>query len=239
MYQSYSGQKEFLYVPTKEGVNHVFQSKDLCYFGAVDEQNRLIAVEKVRKLELKNEYFVRPVSEPQQGDCYSLSGALVGAGYRKLGVGSLLIQKSLENLKSIDTAVGVFVGCDYRNIASFNTLSKQVGFIGVLDGRNGNPDENTLYTCFYLPLKTKSEKKPVNDYGFKITDTKEEAFDKIINTLSKLGRLNQYQIPYVNGYNTWYVLEKPVDTSLPGKTKICTHRKVICPGMSNRQNIHG
>ena len=146
---------EFLYIPTPEEISNVFTGTDAVYVGAITDDNELLGIAKIKKMKKFDEFFVRPEYENSLKDCFGISGLLVSEKARGKKVGTFLMATSTRLLNRMGAA-GVYADCDYRNIASFNTLSSHLDFAGYTDGWNGAEGEQSIYVTFYKSFENPS-----------------------------------------------------------------------------------
>ena len=206
--------KEFLAVPEKEKIYEVLNSDRKWYLGVVLDDGTLVGVAKVYQCARQEEFFQPPLSAVQKdadGVYYGISGVLVDQKYKGHGMGKAMINNALSSLHYLKSN-GVYADCDFRNIASFKTLSKMMDFIGFTDGRNGGKDEQTLYTTFFYDKPREDNRSSDLVLDFSGTRNYDEAEDVLKNTLKTLGAYAAHHVPYEGGYNTIYVLDKHVST---------------------------
>lgn len=213
IYENYKGCKEFLYVPSREEIEKNVTAHNSCYVGMFDRDSNLMGLAKLERLKFPYPFFALPKDEQaEEGACYGLSGLLVASEHRNKGVAKKLVNASLGAL-SLYGAKGVYADCEYRNQASFATLSHTLNFIGFTDGRNGAEGEQTIYLTFYKNCKEKyTEKKE----GIKLDFAKAKTLDdvaEVLNTqLKEMGAHSRLTTPYQEGYNELCLLDVPVLT---------------------------
>jgi len=213
LYQSYQGCTEFLYIPSREELKKSLASDTVSYMGMINEGHDLIGLVKVEKLQFPYPFFVVPKSEQKKdADYYGISGLLVAQSYRKKGVAKHLIEETVRALARLG-ARGAYADCDFRNKASFMTFSSKFNFIGFVDGREGMPGEQSIYTTFYYDFR-EAHKKVLN--CFKLDFRQAKNFDEVALLLKRnmkkdLGSFSYYEVDYKTGHNKIYVSNKPVD----------------------------
>ncbi len=223
LYESYDGCQEFLYVPSAEEVKEGILSTDSCYVGMFGNGNKLMGVAKLKRLEFPYPFFVLPKQEEKTaGACYGLSGLMVASEYRNKGVAKKLVNVALSALHSYG-AKGIYADCEYRNRASFLTLSHTLNFIGFVDGRNGAEGEKTMYMTFY---RNCAEQYPGEcrslTFDFSRADKLDDAADVLRTQLGRMGAYTCSKVAYQGGYNLLYMSDCPVQT--PGMKLISAER---------------
>ncbi|MCM1323563.1 MAG: GNAT family N-acetyltransferase [Acetobacter sp.] len=213
IYETYSGCKEFLYVPSKEEIEKNVTASTSCYVGMFDDSNNLMGVAKLERLQFPYPFFALPKDEQDsEGDCYGLSGLLVASEHRNKGVAKRLVNVALGALH-LYGAKGVYADCEYRNQASFATLSHTLNFVGYTDGRNGAEGEKTVYLTFY---RNSAEKYQETQAGIALDFAKAETLDDVVGVLQSqlqgMGKHARLTTPYQEGYNELNLLDTPVLT---------------------------
>ncbi len=213
IYENYKGCKEFLYVPSTEEIEKNVMSSESCYVGLFDGEQNLMGVAKLERLRFPYPFFALPKDEQAgEGDCYGLSGLLVASEHRNKGVAKKLVNASLGAL-SFYGAKGIYADCEYRNQASFATLSHTLDFVGFVDGRNGAEGEQSIYLTFYKNCEEKYQK---NNEGialnFANTKTLDDVAEVLQTQLRSMGEYTRLTTPYQKGTNELYLLNTPVLT---------------------------
>lgn len=227
-----SAETEFLYIPSEQEVANVFDGTDAVYVGAITDDNELLGIAKIKKMKKFDEFFVRPDYETSSKDCFGISGLLVSEKARGKKVGTFLMATSVRLLNRMGAA-GVYADCDYRNVASFKTLSAHLDFAGYTDGRNGAEGEQSIYVTFYKSFENPSSKSKEDFvWCFSKDDrensknyfSKDEAVDILDNKLNQFGLYTESIIPYGDGYNKIKMLKSATNTT---KIKTIDKSRVI------------
>lgn len=232
LYQSYDGKTEFLYIPSLNEIQDVIKLHKGCFYGMQDKNGKIVSVMKLEKLQLPSPFFVPPSYEQTEGKFLGLSGLLVSKDYRKQGIARAMVTTALESL-SQGYYKGIYADCDYRNIASFSTLSSFLNFIGYADGRNGEEGEKTIYTTFYLSFTEKEKYMTPNlNLDFSKCTNLEEVNQILQKRMSNLGNFSTHTVPYGQGYNLLHVFDKPIrqetiSLSLPDEKQVTITKKSI------------
>lgn len=213
IYETYSGCKEFLYVPSKEEIEKNVSAETSCYVGMFDGDNSLMGLAKLERLHFPYPFFALPKDEQEgEGACYGLSGLLVASKHRNKGVAKRLVNVSLGALH-LYGAKGIYADCEYRNQASFATLSHTLNFVGFTDGRNGAEGEKTVYLTFYRNCAEKYQETQANiALDFAKAKTLDDVAEVLQTQLQTMGKHTRLTTPYQNGYNELNLLDTPVLT---------------------------
>ena len=213
IYETYSGCKEFLYVPSVDEIEKNVTAFNSCYIGMFDKNNNLMGVAKLERLQFPYPFFALPKNEQVgNGDCYGLSGLLVANEYRNKGIAKKLVNVSLGALH-LYGAKGIYADCEYRNQASFATLSHTLHFIGFTDGRHGAEGEKTIYLTFYRNCAEKHQEAQENiALNFNQAKNLDDVADVLKLQLQTMGSHTCSTTPYQDGYNELYLLDTPVLT---------------------------
>ncbi len=232
LYQSYEGKTEFLYIPSLDEIQDVIKLHKGCYYGMQDKTGKIVSVMKLEKLQLPSPFFIPPAYEQAAGKFLGLSGLLVSKEYRKQGIARTMVTTALESL-SQGNYNGIYADCDYRNVASFSTLSSFLNFVGYADGRNGEDGEKTIYTTFYLSFAEK-EKNIFPTLCFDFSSCKDlESVNQILQSKMKnLGCFSTHKVNYGQGYNLLHIFDKPirqesVSLALPDEKVVTITKKPI------------
>lgn len=213
IYETYCGCREFLYVPSVAEIEKNVTSPASCYVGMFDGKNNLMGLAKLERLQFPYPFFTLPKAEQNEdGDCYGLSGLLVASEYRNRGIAKKLVNVSLAALHTYG-AKGIYADCEYRNQASFATLSHTLNFVGFTDGRNGAEGEQTIYLTFYRNCAEKYQEVQENiTLNFAKAKTLDAVADVLQSQLQNMGNHTCVTVPYQEGYNELTLLDVPVVT---------------------------
>jgi len=213
IYETYNGCREFLYVPSHEEIEKNVMSSASCYVGLFDGNDNLMGVAKLERLQFPYPFFALPKDEQNgEGDCYGLSGLLVASEHRNKGIAKKLVNASLGALH-LYGAKGVYADCEYRNRASFATLSHTLDFVGFTDGRNGAEGEQTIYLIFYKNCAEKYQKAQEGiELNFAGVEKLDDVAEVLQSQLHSMGKHTASTTPYRNGYNVLNLLDTPVLT---------------------------
>ena len=211
IYATYTGPKEFLYIPPFEEILETIAGDDAVYLG-YRINGELVAIAKVSKLELPSSFFVPPKSEGR-GNYYGCSGLLVKEGNRGKHLAQRLVNLT-SSIAYVEGGNGIYADFDYRNSASMRVISKLFNFVGFTDGRNGAEGEKTIYTTFYLPLKNREKAQKTKGKNIKIPcHCAEDAKNNILKVMSQASKYCAYKVPYGGEgcYNMIYVMDNVSD----------------------------
>ncbi len=232
LYQSYDGKAEFLYIPSLDEIQDVIKLHKGCFYGMQDKTGKIVSIMKLEKLQLPSPFFVPPAYEQPEGVFLGLSGLLVAKDYRKQGIARTMVTTALTSL-SQGNYKGIYADCDYRNIASFSTLSSFLNFVGYADGRNGEEGEKTIYTTFYLSF-AKHKKNNIQTIDFDFSScTDLEAVNQVLQSkMKKLGCFSTHTVPYGQGYNLLHVFDnqicqEAIALALPDEKPVTITKKPI------------
>ena len=205
LYKTYNGPVEFLYIPQLEEIKDAIDEGAI-YLGAFVD-GKLAGVEKLAELQLPYPFFIPPKNcDPKK--CYwGLSGLYVNPEYRGKHISSMLLDAGLKIPKECG-GVGVYADFDYRNILSMRVISKRMDFIGYVDGRQGSPDEATIYTTFYKCLDDNCK----NRTSFNIDINKFDCdfvSNQLEESMNKIGSYSVDTVPYCGGYNKVVRFDEP------------------------------
>ena len=91
VYASYSGIKEFLYIPDNKEILSTLTSENSSYVGIISEENEILGLAKIEKLNGGGAFFAVPSFEKNSNmRFYGFSGLIVKSEYRKHGLGKIL-----------------------------------------------------------------------------------------------------------------------------------------------------
>lgn len=213
IYETYSGCREFLYVPSEAEIEKNVLAETSCYVGMFDGDNNLMGLAKLERLHFPYPFFALPKDEQEgEGACYGLSGLLVASEHRNKGVAKRLVNVSLGALY-LYGAKGIYADCEYRNRASFATLSHTLSLIGFADGRNGAEGEKTVYLTFYRNCAEKYQEQQENIVlDFAKAKTLDDVAKVLQTQLQTMGKHTRLTTPYQDGYNELNLLDTPVLT---------------------------
>lgn len=243
IYETYNGCKEFLYVPSKEEIEKNVTMPTSCYVGMFEGDNHLMGVAKLERLQFPYPFFALPKEEQVgTGDCYGLSGLLVASEHRNKGIAKKLVNASLGALY-LYGAKGIYADCEYRNQASFATLSHTLNFVGFTDGRNGAEGEKTVYLTFYRNCAEKYQEVHEGvTLNFSKTKNLDDVAEVLQSQLQTIGQHTRLTTPYQEGYNELNLLDMPVLTPKiklilepEGRRKTKTVRKAVLDKAENRR----
>ena len=228
LYNSYRGEnfKEFLYIPPVQEIHDHIISDRACYFGAKSDEGHLISVAKIERLDIPSPFFIPPKYENKAtGQFFGLSGMLVNKNFRRRGIARITVTEALRALSKIG-ASGVYADCDFRNVASFSTLSSVFNFIGYADGRHGAEGEKTIYTTFYLSFGDYPKKEiPQTTLDLSSRQRIDDVPRLLQTQIRKMGSSSSHIVKYGEGYNTLHVLDERIQT--PNITLILDKEKSI------------
>ncbi len=196
-YKTYVGPKEFLYIAPKDEIEE--NLKNNAYYICCYVNGQLAGIVKVAKLSLPYPFFVPPKNCSTNQEFWGLSGLYVHKRFRGLHLSTTLL-KAGTRLAQKCGACGIYADFDYRNVNSMRLISKYFNLIGYTDGRNGSPDEATIYTTFFKNFTNKEHRK--SGYAIDFNNTNCESarnlLDKIMNSI---GKYSVNCVPYCSGYN--------------------------------------
>ena len=232
LYESYEGNKEFLYIPEKKEIHEQIISNDACYFGAKTNDGELISVSKIKRLDVPSPFFVPPKYEDgKTGQFFGLSGMLVLEKFRGHRISRITTTAALKALSKMG-ASGVYADCDFRNVASFSNLSSTFNFVGYTDGRNGAEGEKTIYTTFYLSFGNHEKKEiPQTTIDLSFRQVLGDVPCLLQTQIRKMGPFSSHIVEYgedkngKRGYNELHVLDERIQT--PNITLILEKEKPI------------
>lgn len=203
-YKSYNGIKEFLYIAPKDEIQDAIESGSI--FLGVYLKDELGGIVKLAQVKQPYPFFRAPKTMPQNGIYYGCSGLYVHEKFRGKGMSSILLDASTK-LAEMSGASGIYADFDYRNIASMNLISKRYDLIGFTDGRNGSPDEATIYSTFFKDFTNCGENVSGLDICF--DSSFDHARDTLEKTMQEVGKSSIYRVDYCGGYNEIACFDKP------------------------------
>ena len=228
LYNSYRGENfaEFLYIPPKEEIHENITSDKACYFGAKSLDGELVGVAKIERLGIPSPFFIPPKYEDKKtGRFFGLSGLLVNKRFRRQGIAKTVTTEALKALLKMG-ASGVYADCDFRNVASFSTLSSVFNFIGYADGRKGADGEKTIYTTFYLSFGDHEKKEiPQTMLDLSFRRSMDDVPSLLQTQMYRMGPFSSYDVQYGGGHNELCVLDERIQT--PNITLILDKEKPI------------
>ena len=204
-YKTYKGVKEFLYIAPKEEIEEAI-SKGAIYF-VVNYEGNMAGVAKASKLELPYPFFCVPKTMDPTKDYWGLSGLYVHKNFQGKKLSTVLL-KSTTALAEKCKANGIYADFDYRNVNSMNLVSRYYSLLGYTDGREGAPDEATIYTTFFKDFTNSSEHAQPLYVIFEQIDcgnaraTLDAAMEKFGNSTIRI-------VPYCGGHNEVVCFDKP------------------------------
>ncbi len=215
LYQSYNGPKEFLYRPEKDEIEKNMEKENIGYVGIKDDKGKLAGLMKLEKLSIPSAFFIPPQYDMGENThFYGMSGLIVSNEHRKRGLARHLTDTSLRVLHRMG-ATGVYADCDYRNKASFATISKRMDFVGYVDARNGAEGEQSMYVTFYA---SNNEANQIESANLILDFSKAKDLDNMKNVLQQTvdnfggdDRLN-FKYGKDGQYNEIHVLKNRVRT---------------------------
>ncbi len=209
LYQSYDGCAEFLYIPSPKEIHQHLISDKSCYFGAQTQSGELVSVSKIEQLEVPSPFFVPPKYEAaRQAPFFGLSGMLVAKKYRQKGIAGRTTAEAVKALSKLNAA-GVYADCDYRNLASFSTLSSVLDFAGYTDGRQGAESEKTIYTTFYKSFSKEPSKLSQVQLDFSCQNL-ENADACLQSEMTRIAPFSCHTIAYGGGKNKFYIFDEKI-----------------------------
>ena len=207
-YHSYDGRQEFLYVPSLEEISGVLEKDNSVYVGVVSKNsNNILGITKVAEIEESPYPFFKAPKNAKKNEngFYGVSGLFIRKEAQGKKLATHLVDLSFASLQEYKAA-GIYADCDFRNIASFNTLSKKMDFVGYTDGRMGASGEKTIYVTFFSNLEAKEREE--NRIELDFSSTYQEAFSlydwykpveaSISSQLRQLGNVSTFMVPYGN-----------------------------------------
>lgn len=203
-YNTYKGVKEFLYIAPKEEINQAL--KQGAVFFCVICDNKLAGVAKAAKLMLPYPFFCIPKEMDKQSDYWGLSGLYVHSDFQGRKFSTILL-KAATTLAQMCHAAGIYADFDYRNIASMRLVSKYYNMLGYTDGRNGSPDESTLYTTFFKDFTNSS--KNAGDLNIVFDLSMQDTKDAINQAMAHKGSFTINVVEYCGGYNEVVCFDSP------------------------------
>lgn len=216
LYQSYKGRDEFLYRPSRKEIEDNMASGRVCYLGMQTASGTLVGVIKAARLNVPDAFFMPPqYDQGEKHTFYGMSGLIVSSDYRKKGLAKYLTQTTLGALQVMG-ATGVYADCDYRNRASFATISSMMDFVGFTDGRFGAEGERTIYTMFYTSIH-KDQNPNVSELVLDFSKTKDlgDVVNVLETVIDKFGGDDKLKVNYgkEGEFNTLHVLRNRVRTA--------------------------
>lgn len=205
-YKTYDGIKEFLYIPPQDEVADAISSGDAIYF-ALKYDGQLAGVAKASKLSLPYPFFCVPASMDSKKDYWGLSGLYVHKAFQGKKLSTILLKAS-TSLAEICNAQGIYADFDYRNIASMRLISKYYNLLGYTDGREGAPDEATIYTMFFKDFSNSSEKAGNLNIYFEQLNAG-NARQTLDCVMEGIGSSSINVVPYCGGHNEVVCFDKP------------------------------
>lgn len=204
-YKTYDGVKEFLYIAPEDEIAEAIQNGAV--FFTVLYNGQLAGVAKASNLTLPYPFFCVPSTMDASGNYWGLSGLYIHKNFRGKKLSTILLKAS-TSLADLCKANGIYADFDYRNIASMQLVSKYYNLIGYTDGRNGSPDEATIYTTFYKDFTNASQNGGDLSIVFEKLnlDSARLALDL---AMKKVGKKNVNIVPYCDGYNEVVCFERP------------------------------
>lgn len=204
-YKTYDGIVEFLYIAPEAEIAEAINNGAV-YFG-VYYKDQLAGVAKCSKLELPYPFFCVPQSMDKTKDYWGLSGLYIHKLYQGKKLSTVLLKAS-TNLAKECKANGIYADFDYRNVKSMRLVSKYYNMLGYTDGRNGSPDEATIYTTFFKDFSGTEEHKSQLTLDFNNADC--DYIRKTIDeTMKQIGRSSTYIVAYCDGFNEIVCFDKP------------------------------
>ena len=204
-YKTYNGIKEFLYIAPNEEIEEAINNGAIYFIVKCD--GKLAGVAKASSLQLPYPFFCVPSSMDASKDYWGLSGLYVHSAFRGKKLSTVLLKAS-TSLAELSNATGIYADFDYRNIASMQLVSKYYDLLGYTDGRNGSPDEATIYTTFFKDLSNSSEKVENLTVSFKEINA-ENAREVLDLAMAEIGASSVNVVPYCEGYNEVVCFDRP------------------------------
>lgn len=204
-YNTYRGPVEFLYIASEEEIRDAIRNNAV-YF-TVKYDGELAGVTKASQLELPYPFFCVPKNMSDKRDYWGFSGLYVHEKFRSKKLSTILLNATTE-LAGRCGAAGIYADFDYRNIKSMRLISKYYNLLGYTDGRNGSPDEATIYTTFFKDFTGKSEKEGdiQIDFGEANFDDARRILD---DTMKQIGDSSVNYVDYDRGYNEIVCFDTP------------------------------
>lgn len=204
-YKTYNGVKEFLYIAPQEEIEEALQGGAI-YF-VIKDNNKIAGIAKASKLNLPYPFFCVPKTMDKTKDYWGLSGLYVHQNYRGKKLSSVLLKAS-TSLAQISKANGIYADFDYRNIKSMQLLSKYYDLLGYTDGRNGSPDEATIYTTFFKDFTNSGENISYLNIIFEqiCAGNAKQTLDAV---MENIGDVTTHIVNYCDGYNEIVCFDKP------------------------------
>ena len=204
-YKTYNGVTEFLYIAPEDEIKDAIQ-KGAIFFG-VYYKGHLAGLAKASKLTLPYPFFCPPKSMMSLDNFWGLSGLYVHENFRGKKLSTILLKAS-TSLAEACNATGIYADFDYRNIASMRLVSKYYNLLGYTDGRNGSPDEATIYTTFFKAFTNSVEDVSSISITFdKLTcDTARKTLD---SAMANVGNSTIHVVNYCEGFNEIVCFDKP------------------------------
>lgn len=204
-YKTYDGIKEFLYIAPEKEIDEAINSGAI-FFG-VYYKNQLAGIAKSAKLTLPYPFFCVPKLMDKTKDYWGLSGLYIHKNFQGKKLSTILL-KSATTLAKECNAMGIYADFDYRNVKSMRLVSKYYNMIGYTDGRNGSPDEATIYTTFFKDFSGLEEVKDDlhMNFGESNCDSVRRIMDK---TLLQIGAATLHIVNYCEGFNEVVCFDKP------------------------------
>ena len=205
-YKTYDGIKEFLYIPPLAEVQETIANGNAVYY-VIKYDGQLAGVAKAGKLSLPYPFFCTPKSMDPKKDYWGLSGLYIHKAFQGKKLSTVLLKAS-TSLAEVCRAEGIYADFDYRNLASMQLISKYYDLLGYTDGRNGSPDEATIYTTFYKNFSNTSEKAGNLNIYFEELKA-DNARDTLDCVMEGIGTSTINVVPYCGGYNEVVCFDKP------------------------------
>lgn len=204
-YKTYDGVKEFLYIAPQDEIEDAINNGAIYFVVKCD--NEIAGVAKASKLSLPYPFFCVPKTMDSTKDYWGLSGLYVHKNYRGKKLSTVLLKASTA-LAEMCKANGIYADFDYRNIASMRLVSKYYDLLGYTDGREGSPDEATIYTTFFKDFTGSAEKISCLNIMFDQVCAG-HARDTLDVVMENIGSATTHIVPYCEGYNEIVCFDKP------------------------------
>ena len=204
-YNTYNGVTEFLYVAPEQEISEAIDNGAI-FYGIIHE-DEIAGVAKISQLELPYPFFSVPKNMDKELDYWGLSGLYVHEKFRGKKLSTILLNAGTSLAQECGGA-GIYADFDYRNVNSMRLISKYYNLLGYTDGRNGSPDEATIYTTFFKDFSGMSKNGGVLIVDFNDCDFS-QARQSLDYTMSKIGNSSINKVNYCDGYNEIVCFDTP------------------------------
>lgn len=206
-YNTYKGVTEFLYIAPEQEIAEAIGNGAVFY--CIMNKNEMAGIAKISQFELPYPFFCVPKSMSKDLDYWGLSGLYVSEKFRGKKLSTILLNAGTTLAQECNGA-GIYADFDYRNVDSMRLISKYYNLLGYTDGRNGSPDEATIYTTFFKDFTGVSKMGGSLSINFDNVGF-DEARESLDKSMLQIGSTTVNKVKYANGYNEIVCFDTPYE----------------------------